>query len=152
VFAAGALWWAAAVGPSPDYVSALLPGILLTGVGVGLAMPTLFVAAGSVLPPARFATGSAVVSMARQIGFVVGVALLVAVLGAASSAGGQLAAFERGWAVTAAVTVAGAVAGVVLHLTSRRRAVLAATGSGDLTAEAVPADVPTAVPAEAPAA
>lgn len=47
----------------------------MTGTGVGLTLPTLVSAAVSAVPPHRFATGSGVVTMARQVGIVVGVAL-----------------------------------------------------------------------------
>jgi EmrB/QacA subfamily drug resistance transporter len=120
LFAAGMLWWRTAIGLQPDYVRGILPGMLLTGIGVGLALPTLFAAASSSLPPARFATGSAVINMARQIGFVVGVAVLVAILGAPGTARGRLDAFDRSWLVVAAIAVAGGL--IALTLGSSRRA------------------------------
>ena len=58
----------------------------MTGIGVGLTLPSLASAAASSLPPARFATGSAVLTMSRQIGTVLGVAILVAILGTAGRA------------------------------------------------------------------
>ena len=36
IFAAGAAWWALAMGLRPDYVGDMLGGMLLTGIGVGL--------------------------------------------------------------------------------------------------------------------
>ncbi|HEX8205254.1 MAG TPA: MFS transporter, partial [Solirubrobacteraceae bacterium] len=80
VFAAGALWWMWQLDAEAGYVTAMLPGMLVTGVGVGLVLPSLASAAASSLPPRRFATGSAVFSMSRQIGSVLGVAVLVAIL------------------------------------------------------------------------
>jgi len=59
----------------------MLPGALLVGIGVGLTLPTLVAVASTSLPPERFATGSGVVTMARQVGFTLGVSVLVAVLG-----------------------------------------------------------------------
>jgi hypothetical protein len=53
-------------------------------------------------PPPSFATGSAVVNMLRQVGFAVGVAMLVAVLGSPHGAGTELASFRHGWYATAA--------------------------------------------------
>jgi EmrB/QacA subfamily drug resistance transporter len=85
LFAAGIGWWIATMRTAADYPVAMLPGMLLTGVGVGLTLPTLIGAAVTSVPPDRFATGSAVVSMARQVGAVLGVAGLVAVLGRAGS-------------------------------------------------------------------
>ena len=80
----------------PDYAGEMLPGLLITGVGVGLVLPSLASAASSSLPPARFATGSAVFTMTRQVGFVLGVSILVAVLGTPSPTD-ALSAFKHGW-------------------------------------------------------
>jgi hypothetical protein len=55
----------------------------LTGLGVGLVMPSTIVAGTASLPPVRFATGSAVLTMSRQLGAVAGTAGLVTVLGPA---------------------------------------------------------------------
>ena len=85
-FAAGGLWWVAHVGATPDYLGAYLPGSLLGGFGVGLMLPSLGGAATAPLPPQRFATGSALYAMSRQIGVALGVACLVAILGSATGA------------------------------------------------------------------
>ena len=66
---------------TPNYLPAVLPGWLVLGVGVGLTLPTLVGAATAGLPPHQTSTGSAVVQMGRQIGSVLGVALLVVVIG-----------------------------------------------------------------------
>src|SRR5947209_6748701 len=71
-FAAGAAWWALAMGLAPDYAGQLLGGMLLTGIGVGLTLPTLMATGASSLPPHAFATGSAVVNMLRQVGLEIG--------------------------------------------------------------------------------
>src|SRR6476661_8095125 len=80
-FAAGSVWWAASMSAEPAYVSHFLPGFIVGGIGVGLVIPTLSGAAAAALPPHRFATGSAVFGMSRQLGSALGVALLVAVVG-----------------------------------------------------------------------
>jgi len=80
-FGAGVAWWALAVEVHLNYVSGLLGGMLLAGIGVGLALPTMMSTASSSLPPSSFATGSAVINMIRQTGFALGIAVLVAVLG-----------------------------------------------------------------------
>src|SRR5262249_19544663 len=86
VSAAGAAWWALAMGLEPDYVGDMLGGMILTGIGVGLTLPTFMATGAAALPPHAFATGSAVVNMLRQIGLAVGVAGLVAPLRAARGA------------------------------------------------------------------
>jgi hypothetical protein len=114
IFASGLAWWAAAVGTQPDYVGSVLGGMLLTGAGVGLTLPTMMATAAGSLPPHSFATGSAVVNMIRQIGLAVGVAILVAVLGSPVTAAQRLSAFERGWWVAAAIALAGVVPALLL--------------------------------------
>ena len=47
----------------------------------GLTLPSLVSAAVSVVAPQRFATGSGIVTMARQAGIALGIAILVTVLG-----------------------------------------------------------------------
>ena len=70
--------------PDGSYATELLPGWLIGGAGVGLAMPTLFSTATVDLPPSRTSTGSGVVNMSRQIGTALGVSILVAILGTAT--------------------------------------------------------------------
>jgi MFS family permease len=105
-FAAGLLWWAVAVDESPNYVSGLLPGLLLTGVGVGLTLPTMMATGTSGLPPHAYATGSAVINMIRQTGLALGVAILVAVLGSERDVP-VLSSFRQAWVLTAALAAVG---------------------------------------------
>jgi EmrB/QacA subfamily drug resistance transporter len=114
VFAVGVAWWALAVGLHPDYVGSILGGMLLTGVGVGLTLPTMMATAASSLPPQSFATGSAVVNMIRQIGLAIGVAVLVAVIAVPASSAARLAAFQRGWWVVAAISLVSIAPALVL--------------------------------------
>jgi EmrB/QacA subfamily drug resistance transporter len=95
-FAAGGVWWITHVGATPDWSGAYLPGSLLGGFGVGLMLPSLGGAATAPLPPQRFATGSALYAMTRQIGIALGVACLVAILGTASGAT-AVGAFHHAW-------------------------------------------------------
>jgi EmrB/QacA subfamily drug resistance transporter len=114
IFAAGAAWWALAMGLEPDYVGDLLGGMILTGIGVGLTLPTLMATGASSLPPQAFATGSAVLNMLRQIGLAVGVALLIAILGTPGSPAEVLDVYERASWVIAAISFVGGVVGLVL--------------------------------------
>jgi EmrB/QacA subfamily drug resistance transporter len=52
---------------------------LILGVGMGLSMPSLASASVACLPQEKTATGSSVFNWSRQMGFVIGVAVLVAV-------------------------------------------------------------------------
>ena len=120
-FAAGVAWWAATVGLHADYVGEMLGGMLLTGIGVGLTLPTLMATGTATLPPHALATGSAVINMFRQIGLAIGVAVLIAVLGSPNSPAQLLDVYRRAWIVTAAISLAGAALGLAL-IQRRRRA------------------------------
>jgi EmrB/QacA subfamily drug resistance transporter len=107
ICAAGAATSLVWVGAEPNYMTGLLPGWLLSGAGVGLTVPTLLASATSGLPPARTATGSAIVNMSRQVGMALGVSLLVALVG--ESVGGELrAAFRHVWMATALLSLCAA--------------------------------------------
>ena len=109
LFALACVWWRLRLGAEPDYAGEMLPGLLLTGIGVGLTLPSLASAASASLPPARFATGSAVFTMSRQLGYVLGVSILVALLGDVA-AGDPVAAFRGAWVFMAIAAALGSLA------------------------------------------
>jgi EmrB/QacA subfamily drug resistance transporter len=80
VNAASQVLWLTRIQAHPAYLTHLLPAQLIGGIGVGLTIPALIGAGSASLPPARFGTGSGVLNMARQIGTVLGVAGLIAIL------------------------------------------------------------------------
>jgi EmrB/QacA subfamily drug resistance transporter len=107
LFAAGTALLVFSLGERPRYVAQALPGWLVTGMAVGLALPTILSSATAELPAARAATGSAVVNMSRQIGAVLGVSVLIALLGTAHGYPDLHAAFDRArWTVVAGALVA----------------------------------------------
>jgi hypothetical protein len=108
LFAAGSVWYITRTGGQPRFLSEFLPGNIITGAGVGLVIPTLTGAGASSLAPERFATGAAVLTMGRQIGAALGVALLVAVLG---SGGASASDFHTAWLIT---VICGLLTGGVL--------------------------------------
>jgi EmrB/QacA subfamily drug resistance transporter len=99
IAADGTALFALLVHNEPNYVTGILPCWLVLGIGFGLAMPTTITAATVDLKPAQAATGSAVVSMVLQVGAVVGISILVAILGVASSSAG-LHVFREAWIVS----------------------------------------------------
>ena len=101
LFALGQLWFVTRTGLRPAYLRDFLPGSLALGVAIGAAFPTLGSAAAHALPPEQFGVGSAVSATARQLGAVLGVAVLVAVLREPTPAQ-ALAAFHSSWTVIAA--------------------------------------------------
>ncbi len=113
LFASGGVWWLTHVGLEPNYATEVLPGMLLGGAGVGFVIPTLASAVAASLPPARFATGSAIYGMTRQFGIALGVAVLIAVLGAPREAE-ILGSFRAGWEVMAGLAFASAIAAVAI--------------------------------------
>ena len=68
-------------GIEPNYLLHWLPGLMMSGIAVGLVLPSLSAAAVNRLPVAHYAVGSAVNQATRQIGSVLGVAITVALLG-----------------------------------------------------------------------
>jgi EmrB/QacA subfamily drug resistance transporter len=112
-FAVGMLWWALAVTVHANYAAGLLPGTLLVGIGVGLVLPTLTAASATALPPQRFATGSGILNMGRQVGAVLGVAILVSIIGKPHSATGALTAFRHGWWATVVISILAAAIGLL---------------------------------------
>src|SRR6202012_3188609 len=110
--AVAAGYWMLFTGAAPDYPVAFLPGMIAGGVSAGLTQAPLFAAAGT-LPPDPATTGSAVLTMARQVGSAIGVAVVVVAVGTGTAH--TLAGYQHAWAAEA---VAGGLAA------------LAAAGSG----------------------
>ena len=116
----GALIWSGGVvllittlGSTPDFVGKWLPAIIVLGIGAGATLPTLGAAAVATAPGGRFATATALNSVARQLGAVLGVALLVAIVG--TPAPTDLAgAFDAGWTFAALCFLAVAALGPAL--------------------------------------
>jgi EmrB/QacA subfamily drug resistance transporter len=100
-FAAGALYLASMAGSGHHYATDFLPGIMLTGIGVGLSFSSFSSAAVAELPRTRFATGSAISATSRQLGAVLGISTLLAVVGT-PGAGGAVDAFHHAWLLMAA--------------------------------------------------
>lgn len=110
VFAAGVLVLRSA-GAEPDWLGLWLPGSALTGIGIGLAFPTLAAAAVRDVPIDRFATASAVNAAFRQVGAVLGTAILVAIVGEPLGLAAALDASNGGYmfAVCASLAAGAAV-------------------------------------------
>jgi EmrB/QacA subfamily drug resistance transporter len=107
-FSLGLSWWALMLGSTPSYLLACV-GMVFTGIGVGLAMPTLMGAGMGSLPPSGFATGSGVINMIRQAGMAIGVAVLVAIVSSSGSFDQRHHAFQVAWWIMVAAMVGAAV-------------------------------------------
>jgi EmrB/QacA subfamily drug resistance transporter len=109
IFAAG-VWVLRSAGAEPDWLGLWLPGATLTGIGIGLAFPTLGSAAVRDIPVDRFATASAVNAAFRQVGAVLGTAILVAIVGEPASLSAALSVSDDAYLFAAiAALLSGAV-------------------------------------------
>ncbi|MDH4145169.1 MAG: MFS transporter [Acidimicrobiia bacterium] len=118
VGAAAMAWFAFAAGSTSDFGGALVPGLALFGVGIGLIGITAAAAALAGLEAQELATANAVFQASRRIVQTLGVAVVVAILGDRTNE--SLAAFRRVWWVCAVGFVASSL--VALWYPSTRRA------------------------------
>ncbi|MGY1732575.1 MFS transporter [Geodermatophilus sp. SYSU D01045] len=105
-----------------DRAAALLPGLLVLGVGYGVANAALGREAVAHVPPERAGMGSGANNTARYLGAAVGVTLVVLLVTAGAPAGtaaGLLAGWDAAALAGAGVSAAGALA--VLALRPARR-------------------------------
>jgi EmrB/QacA subfamily drug resistance transporter len=126
LFAVGNAWFATQVGPQAAFLSDWLPGALITGAGVGLAYPAFGSAAVAALPDDRYATGSAINAMFRQVGGALGISIVVAILQAATRADG-IDPFVAGWRFCAFTAVLALFAALSLGRVRVAAAPVAAT-------------------------
>lgn len=115
LFAAGELLIILRVGTTPSYLVDWLPSALLVGLGVAFTFPVLSAAAVSGLPAEKFGVGGAINQTSRQLGAVLGVALLVSIIGTPETAAAAMDAFRNAWllSVVAALTCAALALGHV---------------------------------------
>lgn len=106
LWGAGTVLVLASVDEVPNYATGMLPGWIISGAGVGLALPTILSTAAAALPPALGATGSAVVNTGRQVGSVLGIAVLVAILASSD--------FTAAWWAVAALAAVSALAALAM--------------------------------------
>ncbi len=117
IWTASLLWYIERVGSKPDFLGQWLPGQILQGIGVGATLPMLGSAAlAGLAAGGSYATASAVVSSTRQLGAVIGIALLVIVVGTPGR-GAAEEALRRGWWLAAVCFAVVAVGGVLLGRT-----------------------------------
>ncbi|MBN3907308.1 MAG: MFS transporter [Nostoc sp. NMS1] len=94
IFAMGALLLYTQAQVTPSFFAIWLPSAILIGIGVGLLLSILSSAAVHSIPPNQFAVGSAINQAIRQIGSVLGIAIVIALLGRPSPTE-LLNAFDR---------------------------------------------------------
>jgi MFS family permease len=74
------VWWTVFVGSEPAYWTAFFPGMMLLGVGMGMAMPTSISAVLRDVPQNRFAAATAMRQTVFQIGGAIGISVMVVLI------------------------------------------------------------------------
>ncbi len=113
VWASAYLWYHERVGLVPNFWAEWMPGQVLSGLGVGLTLPLLASAAMASVPGGRYATASAIVSSSRQLGGVLGIAILVVLLGEPTPAT-AVTVFHHGWVLSIVAFVVVAAIAIAL--------------------------------------
>jgi EmrB/QacA subfamily drug resistance transporter len=108
-------WLAWRVGPEPDFLREWLPGTASVGLGIALTFPTLASASVTEIPVERLGVATGTNQAVRQLGAVVGVAVVVAVLGDETSGPDALDAFHRAWFTLFGLSLAGGFAALLLR-------------------------------------
>ena len=105
----GMLFYYTTLGASESFW-ALLPGLLLGGVGMGMTMTPVTAAAMSAVPVDKAGVGSAVLNSARQVGGSLGIAVMGSIVAGASS---YLVGFHDALRVGSFLCLVGAAVAVV---------------------------------------
>lgn len=108
---------AVAVSTHPHWAALWLPDMVVCGISLGIALPTLSVASTKPLPPAQFAVGSAINQSFRQLGAVLGVSLFAAIVGT-PAARTAIHAFHNAYWLFGAL---GLLSGLIICLPRPRR-------------------------------
>jgi EmrB/QacA subfamily drug resistance transporter len=109
VLGLGMLWWTATAGTTLPYVSAVMPGSILTSIGTIVAMAAFAGQVSTTIPNAFYASGSAVHTMVKQMGIAIGVALLLLIHDSATRGGASpVPALREAWIVAAVFSVVAA--------------------------------------------
>jgi MFS family permease len=109
---AAGLFWLSAAHPGESYATAILPGVLLWGVGIGVAVTPLTAAVLAAVGDADLGEASGINDAASRIGGVVVIALVPALIGAVggtSLAHALLHGYQPAMIVMAALCVAAAL-------------------------------------------
>ena len=117
LFAAGMAFILAHATTSPNYLGTWLPGTLLFGAGIGVASPAFASTAIRAAQMHAFALASSVNTAARQVGAVLGVAVLLAVIGSPSRHN-PVTPFRHAWIAEIVLTGLAGLCAVALKTTA----------------------------------
>ena len=129
--AAGQLWLAR-VSPAATYPQVVLPGLILTSLGIGLALPAASVAVTNGIRPQDQGLAGALFTTSQQGGAAVGLAVLATAAAARTAQTGSLAAgYRLSFLIAAGIgLIAGAIVTVQVHPRRGRQARLHDAGQG----------------------
>jgi EmrB/QacA subfamily drug resistance transporter len=106
--------WLSQITAGANYVVAVLPGILLTAFGIGIAYPTASVVVTAGVDQGQQGVAGGLYVAAQQIGIASGLAALATVAAARTSAAGGVAVTGYRFSFLVAVAMVAVAAGVVL--------------------------------------
>jgi len=96
------------------YVTTVLPGMFMAGLGLGAVFGSAMASASAGVAPAQTGIASATVNTTQQIGGAIGIALLTSLSLSASRLGGEIAGYHAVfWGAAASLAVAAVLAGVL---------------------------------------
>jgi MFS family permease len=119
-FLAAGQGWFSFVTDAGTYNQNVLPALFLTGIGLGVVLPAVAVAATAAVAPAVQGSAAAVLTTTQQIGTALGLATLATIAAARTAAadGSLSAGFSTAFLIAAALTVC---IGAVVAVSFRKR-------------------------------
>jgi MFS family permease len=106
--------------PESDYVTVILPAMLVTGVGVGLAFVSVTMAATTGVPDRDQGIASGLIGTAQQVGMAVGLAILVNIAGSVTrvsllqGAGAVVAGYHQAFVIAAGISFVAAILALIM--------------------------------------
>lgn len=122
------------VPPTGSYLLNVLPGFALAGLGLGVGFTAAMIAATTGVASRDHGAASGVVNSAQQVGFALGIAIIVAIassIGDYLQPGDETATYSAGYLIDAALALLGTVVALLCVRKAARTASGASQGSSD---------------------
>ncbi|WP_369249727.1 MFS transporter [Streptomyces sp. R41] len=117
----GYVWFLATAGSSPDYVTAMLPSLLLLGGGFAFGYSAIMAQATEGIADSEQGLASGLVQTSGQVGAALVLAVLTAVITQAGDSGADFTAYHPGLNLVTGVAAVGLLLNLVPVLRLRRR-------------------------------
>ncbi|MER6080776.1 MFS transporter [Streptomyces sp. NPDC001833] len=117
----GYVWFLTTAGSSPDYVTAMLPSLLLLGGGFAFGYSAIMAQATEGIDDSEQGLASGLVQTSGQVGAALVLAVLTAVIAQADDSGGDFTAYRPGLNLVTGVAAIGLLLNLVPVLRLRRR-------------------------------